>query len=168
MHDEGPDHAHHFLHRQVRMVEERACLVEREVVNKATARRNRILTGSRSAVHVVWDLEPVPVHGGGFGKVVIHDDPHPVSLVHLDRRPGNAAVIAPEVYDLAWDQLLLHRLGDEVKLLRTTDHSPGKLGNIRSFNQHSLAATFGTMAFVSHVHGIVGVLLGNEQARCCR
>src|SRR6266850_7326245 len=47
MHDERADHAHHFLHRHVRVVEIGAFLVKREFIDKSAAGRNRILTTSR-------------------------------------------------------------------------------------------------------------------------
>ena len=97
VHDEGAQHANHFLHRHVRVIEVGAFLMESEFVDKAPARLDRVLTGSRRAVHVVRDFKAMPVHGERLGQMVIHDNPNPVTLIYLNRWPGSAAIESPKV-----------------------------------------------------------------------
>ena len=80
MNDEEPDHAHHLLHRHVRVVEERAVLVERELVGKCAARRDRILRNTRHAIHLVRNLEAMPVHRERFGQSIRDDEADTVTL----------------------------------------------------------------------------------------
>ena len=101
MHDERADHAHHFLHGHVRVIEERAFLVQREFVSESAAGRNRFLGNAWRAVHIKGNFEAVPVHRSGLGQVVIDDDAHAIALVHLNRGAGRSAVVTPEVHDLA-------------------------------------------------------------------
>src|SRR5713226_7845560 len=112
MHDERADHAHHFLHRHVRMVEISAFLVEREFIDKATTGGHRILTRTRRTVHPVRDFETMPMHGCRFWEVIVHDDPNAITLIHLNRWPWSTTVVTPEVNDPAWENLLFDRLGD--------------------------------------------------------
>jgi hypothetical protein len=65
--DEEADEAH-LLHRHVRVVEERAVLLQRELVHETAARRDRILRDAGHAIHVVGDLEAVPMHRKGSGS----------------------------------------------------------------------------------------------------
>ena len=97
MDDEQTNHPHHFLHRHVRVIEERAVLPEREFVDELAARRNRILGNARHAIHFDRDLEAVPVHGGDLGQAVFDDEARPFPLADLDRRPRHAAVESPGV-----------------------------------------------------------------------
>src|SRR5258708_7424148 len=135
MHDESADHAHHFLHRHVRVVEISAFLAEREFIHKSATGRDRVLTRTGRSVHLVRDFETVPVHRRRFGKVIVDDDPDAITLVHLNRGAWCAAVIAPEVNDPARKYFLLNRLGDEMEFLYVSVHSRGKLGNVRGFNR---------------------------------
>jgi hypothetical protein len=67
MHDEQSEHAHHFLHREMRVIEERACLMQFPLVNKLAARWDGILSQSHTAIHLHWHFESVPVDGRHFG-----------------------------------------------------------------------------------------------------
>ena len=69
MDDEEPDHPHQLLHRHVRVVEERAVLLQRELEGVAAARRNRVEAEPGHAVDVGRDLEPVPVRGEISGRL---------------------------------------------------------------------------------------------------
>jgi len=168
MHDECADHADHFLHRHMRVVEISAFLVKREFIDKAAAGRDRILTRTGRPVHLIRNFETVPVHRGRFGKVIVHDDANSITLVHLNRRPGSAAVVTPEVNDPARKNLLFNRLGNEMEFLNVPVHSPGKLRNIRRFHRNDPTVALGTVAHVVHVHARSVRLLGCKQARCGR
>src|SRR5713101_8028868 len=136
MHDERADHAHHFLHRHVRVVEVGAFLVEREFIDKAAPGRDRVLTRTRRTVHLVWDFEAVPMHRCRFGKVVVHDDPNAITLAHLNSRARSPAVVTPEVNDPARKNLLFYRLGDEMEFLYVSVHVPWKLGHVPRLYEH--------------------------------
>src|SRR5579883_1910766 len=97
------------------VVEIRTFLVQRELINEAPARFNRILTNSRTAVHVVGNFKTVPVHGGRFRQMVVDDDADAISLVHLDGWPWGAAVEAPQINRFIRLELLPYGLGNQVK-----------------------------------------------------
>ena len=80
MHDERADHAHHFLHGHVRVIEVGAFLLQSEFVDETAAGEDRVLREAGAAVHGEGDIETVPVHGGGLGEVVVHDDADAVAL----------------------------------------------------------------------------------------
>src|SRR6266436_1362152 len=95
----------------------------------------------------------VPVHRGRFGKMVVHDDPNAIALVHLNRWARSAAVVTPEVNDPARKNLLFNRLGNEMKFLYASVHAPRKLRDVRRFHGNDpTAAALGTMAHVLRVH----------------
>ena len=167
MHDERADHAHHFLHRHVRVVEISAFLVEREFIDKSATGRDRVLTRTGRSVHLVRDFEAVPVHRCRFGKVVIHHDSNAIALVHLNRRTRSAAVVTPEVNRPARKYLLFNRLSNEMEFLYVSVHAPRKLRNVGSFHGNDpSAAALGSVAHVLHVHGRSALLRGCKQARC--
>src|SRR2546427_6452743 len=126
VHDERADHAHHFLHRHVRVVEISAFLMEREFIDESTTGRDRVLTRTGRSVHLVRDFEAVPVHRCRFGKVVIHHDSNAIALVHLNRRTRSAAVVTPEVNRPARKYLLFNRLSNEMEFLYVSVHAPRK------------------------------------------
>ena len=152
MHDEGPDHPHHFLHRHVRVVKERSRLVKGKLIHETAAWRNRILAASRRPIHLYRNLKSMPVHRRGFWKMVVHDDPDPIPLDHLNRRTGSAAVVPPEIYDLTGNQLLLYRFGDEMELLRAIDYAIRELWHVRSFNGNDPSTLRTSMARMCHLH----------------
>src|SRR5712691_6230422 len=115
MHNERADHAHHFLHRHMRVIEVSAFLVESELIDELAARSDRVLARAGRPIHVIRDLEAVPVHRRWFRKVVIYDDPDAITLIHLNCRSWSAAVVTPQVYNPAWEYLLFDRFGDEMK-----------------------------------------------------
>ena len=46
MHDEGAQHAYHFSHGHVRVLEICTLLMQRELIDETTTRRNRVLADS--------------------------------------------------------------------------------------------------------------------------
>src|SRR5713226_7345211 len=56
VHDERADHAYHFLHRHVRVIEVGAFLVEGELVDESDARTAGILAPSRGGIHLGRNL----------------------------------------------------------------------------------------------------------------
>src|SRR3954453_8508112 len=85
MHDEGAQHAHHFLHGHVRVVEIRSDLVKSEFVDEPAPWRNRILADSWTSIHVVRDLQAMPVHRGRLGQMIVQNDAHTTPLRDLNR-----------------------------------------------------------------------------------
>jgi len=128
------------------VVEISAFLVEREFIDKSATGRDRILTRTGRSVHLARDFEAVPVHRGRFGKVIVHNDPNAIALVHLNRRARSAPVVTPEVNDPARNYLLFNRFGDEVEFLNVSVHAPGKLRNVRRFHRSDLATALGGVA----------------------
>src|SRR2546422_10626945 len=135
MQDEEAEHAHHLLHGHVRVIEEGAVLVEGEFIDEPAAGRDRILRDPRPPIHLNRDLKAVPVHGGRLGQAILNDDTHPISLVHFDRGSGHATVVAPDVADLAWQELPFHHLGHEVENLDAVFYAPGELGDVRCLDR---------------------------------
>src|ERR1700740_341087 len=117
MHDESAHHPPPFPHTPMRLVEESSFLVQREFVHEASAGRDGVLREPRTAVHIKWNFETVPVHRSWLGQVVIDHNPHTVALIHLNCWAWGRAVVAPQVYCLAAKKNLLHRLGDQMKNL---------------------------------------------------
>ena len=78
--DEEADQAHHLLHRHVRVIEERAVLLQRELVDESAARRNRILRDPRHAVHLVGISRPCQCIENGSGS--------PFSTLRRTRSPS--------------------------------------------------------------------------------
>src|SRR5712692_5889892 len=98
--------------------------------------------------------------------MVIHDDPYPITLIHLDRWTRRPPVVPPQVYDLAGDQFLLHGLGNQVKFLRPAGHAPGKCRNVRRFHRDDPTAPLGSVSHVLHVHAFSARQRGGcKQAR---
>ena len=115
MHDERADHAHHFLHGHVRVIEVGAFLLQSELVDETAAGEDRVLREAGAAVHGEGDIEAVPVHGGRLGEMIVHDDADAVALNDLDGGAGGGAVVAPEIEDLAGEDFLFYWFGDQVK-----------------------------------------------------
>ena len=166
MHDEGADHAHHFLHRHVRVVKVGTFLVKCEFIDESPARRDRVLATPRRSVHLDRHLESMPVHRCRFGEVVVDDDANAIALIHLNRWSGSAAVIAPQVGYTPRNNLLFHGFGDQVEFLYASVHAPRELRNIGRFHTNDrTAAALGSMAHVSHVLVCSTFLRGCKQAR---
>src|SRR5207248_853661 len=136
MHDEGAKHAHHFLHGHMRVVEVSTLLVQRELVNEASARLDRHLADAGTTVHVVGNFEAMPVHRGRFGQVIVNDDANTVSLIDLNGRSGSAAVEAPQNQCLIGSDLLLHWLGNQMKHFDAVIHGEWQIRYIRSLHRH--------------------------------
>jgi len=73
------------LHRHVGVIEERAVLVHRVLVDEGLTRLDQRLADEGHAIHVQRNFETVPMHGRRFRQLVSNDEAHPVALVHLDR-----------------------------------------------------------------------------------
>src|SRR5882724_8387016 len=138
MDDEEPDHSHHLLHRSVRVVEERSILMEREFVGEHLPRLDQRLTYIRLAIHLDWDLKPVPVNRRIFRQLIVKDYPYTVAFVHFDRWPWHAAVVPPHIDDLGRshrirrEKLTFDDLGRQMKDLHAAFHLPGKLRKVGS------------------------------------
>ena len=74
MNDEQSDHAHHLLHRHVRVIEERSVLMDSEFVYERVSRRDRILCESGNAVHGNGHFETVPVNREQLWEAVLDND----------------------------------------------------------------------------------------------
>src|SRR6266852_7220665 len=98
--------------------------------------------------------------------MVIHDDPYPITLIHLDRWTRRPSVVPPQVYDLAGDQFLLHGLGNQVKFLRSAGHAPGKCRNVRRFHGNDPTAALASVAHVLHVHVFSAAFSARLRGRC--
>ena len=123
MDDEEPDHPHQLLHRHVRVVEERAVLLQRELERVAAAGRDGVEAEPGHAVDVGRDLEPVPVRGEDLGQAVLDDDAHPVTFGALDGRAGHRPVEPPRIDIAAGEEGGPHRLGNEVEHLHAAVES---------------------------------------------
>src|SRR5437870_10353434 len=85
--------------------------------------------------------------------MIVHDDPHAITLFHLNRRTGSAAVVTPEVNGPARKYLLSNRLGNEMEFLNAPVYAPRKLGHVRCFHGNDpIVAARGCMVHVLHVH----------------
>ena len=125
MNDEEAEHPHHFLHREVRVIEKRAVLVNAELVDESAARGHGVLRDTRHTVHLDGHLEPMPVDGGQLRQPVLEYNTYPIPLVDLDRRPRDRAVVAPGVDLSAREELGLDYLADKMEFLRPVDEFIG-------------------------------------------
>src|SRR5581483_4777 len=132
----------------MRVVEVSALLMKCEFIDEVASRLDGVLTDSRSAIHDVRDLKTVPMHRERFWQMVIDDDPDSITLIYLNGGSGSTAVEAPQVHYSAWIYLLLHRLGNEMKLFDPIVQSKLKIGYVRCLNRQM--ALHGTG--VLHVH----------------
>ena len=142
MHEEEPDHAHRFLHRVVRVVEERARLMEVELVDVRRARLNRVLLEVRDAIVHDRHLDAMEMQRGLLGQVVLDDEPHTVALRGLERWTGHPTVVAPRLHVPVRKEFPRDGLGAEIPFLDSID-DPGRLGDeIRSGDRHRGHAGF--------------------------
>ena len=58
----------------------------------------------------------MPVHGRGFGKLVVDDNANAIAFNGFDHGAGHGAVVTPEVIPLIGKHLAANVLGDEMKL----------------------------------------------------
>src|ERR1700689_2152485 len=131
MHSEPPNHPHHFLPRHVRVIKQSPFLLQREFVNVSPARCNRVLRKPRPAVHRKRNIKTVPVHRSRFRQMVIHNNPHPLALPRLNRRPRRAAVVPPQIQNLPRKNFLPHRLRHQMKHLHPAIHLKRQIRHIR-------------------------------------
>src|SRR5438552_18085946 len=131
MRHEKSDLPHHFLHGAMRVVEKRPFLVHGEFVNVLLAGSDRLLADVRYAVLFDGDFQPMPVRGSGLRQSILEDHAHAIALLHLNRRPGAASVVAPRVDGLERRDSLLHRLGYEAENFNATIHLVRQIRQIR-------------------------------------
>src|SRR5437899_12052811 len=86
--DEHSGHAHPLLHGAVRVVKERAVLVQAELVGERLPRLDWILSDAMHAIKAVRKLDAVAVEDGRLGQLVMEDDSYVVTFNGLDRRAG--------------------------------------------------------------------------------
>src|SRR5262249_55457648 len=79
------------------MVPERACIGRRELIDKTLTGLDRFLAETWNAVHGDRQPDAVPMYRCRFFELVFDDDTDGLALPHADLRPGNAAVVAPDV-----------------------------------------------------------------------
>ena len=83
-----PRHPHDLLHTAVRVIEERAVLMQVELIDEHSTGGNRILREAGYTVHRNWKLDAVPVHYRGFRQLVVDNDAHPVAIDRFNSGPG--------------------------------------------------------------------------------
>ena len=76
------------------------------------------------------------MHRRCFRKVVVYDDADSVTLGDLNRRPRSSSVVTPEIDDLARDNFLLHRFGDEMELFHVSIQAEREVRGIRRLNRN--------------------------------
>src|SRR5581483_1311734 len=150
--DEQTNHPQHLLHRPVRVVEERPCLMQRELVDEPATRCDWLLTDVRHAVHAHGNFQAVPVDAGGLGEMVLENDSHVVALVHLDRRTWAGSVVAPDFHLAPRNKPSLYRLSYETEFLRSVHHLPGQLRNVWGFDQYRVNGTRTALLLDSCAH----------------
>jgi hypothetical protein len=128
VHDEEAHHAHGHLHHlvRVRVVHERAGLLQDELVNERLAGRDVRLGQAADPVHAVGQELAVPVHRCVLRQLVGDEDADLIALDCLNGRAGRLAVVAPQVRLHAGGELAHHGLGDEVELLPVAVLPPGQ------------------------------------------
>src|SRR2546427_9507443 len=111
--DEKADEPHHLLHGAVGVIEERAFLMDGELVQIFSAGRHGLLADERHAVLLDGDFEAVPVERGGFGQGVFKDDADAVALPNLDGWAGARTAVAPNVQRFERNDTALEGFGGE-------------------------------------------------------
>src|SRR5947209_4498795 len=137
LHDEGSEHAHHFLHRHMGVIEVSARLMQSEFVNETSTWLDRLLANAGTAVHVVWNLETVPVHGSGFRQMVVHDESDAISLIDLNRWARRAAIESPQREGLIGCNLLLYRLCNQMEHFDATVQGEWQIWYIGGLHRHT-------------------------------
>ena len=130
MHDEAAEHAHHFLHGHVRVVEVSSRLVDVEFIDEATAGLDRFLADARHAVVTNHVFEAVPVNGACFGEMVIEDHADVIALVDLNGRSRGTAVESPGVDGLVGMDFLLDDFTGEVEDLGVAIEGVGQVAYV--------------------------------------
>ena len=97
MHDEEPDHSHHFLHRAMRVIEEGPVLMKRPIRKRTCRPADGILSESTLPSISIGTSKPCQwtavISGKRFSKMTRTLSP----LIHLDGRSGHASVEAPGI-----------------------------------------------------------------------
>jgi len=96
--DQRPGQAarHLLVAALVRMVEERAGVGQRELVEEALAGTDGRLGEVRHAVHRVRQTDAVPVHGRALVEAVLHLRAQPVTLPQAQGGARHRAVVGPD------------------------------------------------------------------------
>ena len=136
------------------MVEKRAVLVERKLVDETLARHDRLLLNARNAIHLDRKFEAMPMDSGWLGQVIVEDDAQPVSLVGLDRRPRRATVEPPEIERSAWNDDLLHGLGHQAEDLDSAVYSERQISDVEGcyWNRNPAVRCWRAIGAVPHIH----------------
>ena len=90
--DDGAVHAGELLHARVRVVPVGAVLAHAEAVGEGLPRRDAGKAHPGNAVHLVGELDAVPVDGGGLAQAVGDADRHGVALAPAQHGAGKRAV----------------------------------------------------------------------------
>src|SRR5258705_9582897 len=136
MNDEKTDHAHHLLHRHVRVVEEGAVLIKRELVGECATWLNHWLADKRYAVHFWRYLQTMPVHRGRFWQLVLEEYAYTVTFIDFDSWPRNAAVVAPGINLFHRINLGLNNFGRKTEDFDIAFHRPWQLRHVWSLHEN--------------------------------
>ena len=128
--NEHSDHANHFLHRAVRVIEKSSFLVNGKFIPVGFAGRDWLLADVRYAVLFDGNFQSVPMHGGAFRQAIFHVDAHPVSLLHLNGGSGATAVVAPHIERFPRHDAALYRLGNQSKYFGAAIHREGQIRDV--------------------------------------
>ena len=134
MRDEQAEEADHFLHGAVRVIEERAFLVDGEFVGVGFAGCDGFLADEGDAVLFDGHFEAVPVHGGAFGQGVFDVDADAIALRDLNRGTGAGAVVAPCVNRFEGSDFAFHGFGAEVEDFGRAVEREGEIGDVGRYD----------------------------------
>src|SRR5579863_2871510 len=115
MRDEKANHAHHFLHGAVRVIEKSAFLMDGKFVGVFFARSDGLLADPGDAVLFDGNFEAVPVNGSGFGEAIFENNADAFALLDLDCWAWATSVVAPGVDGFERRDFALYRFSDEMK-----------------------------------------------------
>ena len=113
--DEEANLAEHFLHGAVGVVEERAFLMDGEVVGEFVAGRHGFLADPGDTILLDGNFQAVPVEGGGFGEMIFENDADVISLADLKSGTWAGAVVAPGVDGFERGDFAADGFGGEVE-----------------------------------------------------
>src|ERR1051326_4391057 len=139
MDDEAAEHPHHFLHGHVGVIEERAVLMQIELVNEFSTGHDRVLANAGHTIHLVGKFQTVPMYPGRFGQMILEENADAIALMGLDSRPGSGPVEAPQVERPAWDDHLLDRFGNQMEHFDTIVDGVWQISDIGRDHRHWLA-----------------------------
>src|SRR6266849_8613424 len=84
--------------------------------------------------------------------MVVDDDANAITPSNLNGWSRSAAVVTPKIDNSAWDNFLLHRLGDEMELLDVSIHSKRKVGHIGRLDLNGRAVVVDRPFLAFHIH----------------